>query len=115
MILLKKVFHAEFSSILFYNYKENFDQELWKMINPQSFQYGTSGVNAIKQNQAGEAINELPLQQGFLSQYAQPTLENDFNSFAKHAFTAEGHFWNMVGRYERIRKNSLSLLISIIQ
>lgn len=108
---IEKVFHAEFSSILFYNYKKNFDQESWKKINPQSFQYGTSGVNAIKQNQAGEVINELLLQKGFLSQYAQSTLENDFNSFAKNVFTADNHFWDIVRRYERIRKK-LTLFIN---
>ena len=108
---IEKVFHAEFSSILFDNYNTKFDQESWKKINPQSFKYGTSGVDAVKQQKASENITDFLLQQGFLSEYAQSTLENDFNSFAKNVFTADDHFWDIVGRHERIRKK-LTLFIN---
>lgn len=101
---VESVFHAEFSSILLRNRRRDFDEPAWNEINPPGFKYLGSGVDAVKQKKAGLTLDEELHKQGFLKQYSQSTLENDFNAFAATIFAGEGVIWRIAGKHPRIQQ-----------
>ncbi|MEL7496479.1 MAG: hypothetical protein AAFN77_02635 [Planctomycetota bacterium] len=96
------VFHAEFSSILLRNFRGQFDQEVWQKINKAGFQYGGNGVEAIRNGAASKNFDPALYEQGFLYEYAQSSLENDFNSIAQQLFTGNPEFWKIVKAHSAI-------------
>ncbi len=101
---IEGVFHAEFSSILLRNCAGHLDRVAWEAVNPAGFQYLGNGVDAVKQNKAGQILREDLHEQGFFKEYAQSTLENDFNGFAKMLFNGEAERWSVAARYPKIRR-----------
>jgi hypothetical protein len=100
---IERIFHAEFSSILLDNYPKALDQKEWAAINGKDFHYGAvNGYEAIKAGKDSELFDKKILEFGFLNEYAMSTLENDFNSFAKNLFFAEGDFWKIVESNSRL-------------
>jgi hypothetical protein len=99
---IEDVFHAEFSSIFLRNLKKDFPTDAWAKINPPGFKYFSSGVEAIKKKKVGLANEEL-LQQGFLSQYGQSDMENDFNGFAGKLFTGDAKLWQNADKHPKIQ------------
>ena len=104
-IIIEKEFHHEFSSILFINYYYLFKESDWRQINPADFVYfdeETGGAGAIKEEKASEEFDPKMHEVGFLYEYAQSTLENDFNSFAENIFVNDGSFFELVEGYEKL-------------
>jgi len=108
-IYLEQLFHSEFSSILFRNYKESFNKREWTK-NNKYFTYGNSGVNAMKKDQDSQHFDDFYNQKGLLYQYAMSTIENDFNSFTKYLFVPKNGFKKLLKKYNNL-KNKRELVI----
>ena len=100
------VFHAEFSSILLRNFSRHLDRDAWKAINRNGFEYGSGGVQAVRDGMARTTFDEQLHDAGFLYEYAQSSLENDFNSIAKQLFIGNPRFWSVVNEHVGIRKKT---------
>lgn len=111
---IEGVFHAEFSSILLRNHAPDLDQNAWDAVNPPGFKYLGNGVDAVKQKVAGTALRDELHEQGFLVEYAQSTLENDLNGFAKMLFNGEAGLWEVAARFPKIR-HKLDLTLAFYQ
>jgi hypothetical protein len=97
---VEKLFHAEYSSVLFNMFPDYFNAKAWQKMNPDGWKYtGTTGAEAIRDGESSESITDKYNSQGFLNQYSQSTLENDFNAFAKNIFCCDETFWNTVEKY----------------
>lgn len=103
-VFIERLFHAEFSSILLRNYRDSFPEESWLAANPEEFEYGESGAEAILTGRASEDMNPKLLKQGFLTEYGMSTMENDFNSYAKHLMTQGSIVLECAKRYPRVQK-----------
>ncbi len=107
---MEKVFHAEFSSILFTRYKSLFPSDAWGEANGSGFEYGSGGVDAIRNGTNDESLLEEHHRAGFITEYGMSDMENDLNSFAKHIFGDPEAYWKLVNEYPRIKQKS-SLVI----
>ncbi len=101
---IEETFHNEFSSVLFREFHEYLKIEEWKDINKPTFQYGNSGVEALRTGKSSKIGETSFYEEGFLHQYATSTVENDFNSIAGKLFMGEKKFWSIVKQYDRIRR-----------
>jgi len=108
------VFHAELSSILIRNNPQFLDQEAWKATNPPGFTYLGDGVDAVKQGKARTKADSTLNEQGFLSQYSQSTLENDFNGFAARLWTGDAALWQLARENPPIQRK-LALVLRFYQ
>jgi len=61
-------------------------------------------ANSVKQHKAGLGFRESLLEEGFLKEYAQSTMENDLNAMAKLLFTGDGARWAMAEKHPKIRQ-----------
>jgi len=103
---IEGTFHAEFSSILLRNFPRHLDTDAWKAINRMGFEYGSSGVEAVRNRMARKHFDAKLHAAGFLHQYAQSTLENDFNSIAEQLFLGNPRFWVVVNQHECLRRKT---------
>ena len=108
------VFHAEFSSILIRNRPQFLDHEAWKAANPPGFAYLGDGVDAVKQGKARTKADSMLNAQGFLSQYSQSTLENDFNGYAARLWTGDAALWQLAKEHSPIQRK-LTLVLQFYQ
>ncbi|MEQ1751626.1 MAG: hypothetical protein ABL974_19555 [Prosthecobacter sp.] len=108
------VFHAEFSSILIRNRSQFMDHEAWKAANPTGFSYLGDGVDAVKQGKARTKADSTLNAQGFLSQYSQSTLENDFNGYAARLWTGDAALWQLAKEHPPIQRK-LKLVLRFYQ
>lgn len=108
------VFHAEFSSILWRNHQKQFNAEAWQAVNPSGFKYLGDGVEAVKQKKASTTLREELHEQGFLVEYAQSTMENDLNGFAKMLFNGDATLWQIAEKFPKIRRK-LDLTLAFYQ
>lgn len=108
------VFHAEFSSILIRNQPQFLDQEAWMAANPPGFTYLGDGVDAVKQGKARTKADSSLNAQGFLSQYSQSTLEDDFNGFAARLWTGDASLWQLAKEHPPIQRK-LDLVLRFYQ
>jgi Putative zinc-binding metallo-peptidase len=100
---VEKNLHAEFSSILFRNFSQHFDEVAWRQMNPLDFQYGTGGVRAVLDGKASSKLDIAKHEQGFLTQYSQASVQEDFNSFAARLLMGEAELWNAIETYPKIK------------
>jgi hypothetical protein len=99
---IEGVFHAEFSSILWRERNRKFPTAAWQKLNPPGFEYLGNGVDAVKQNKAGTNRSAELNERGFQTEYAQSTLENDFNGFAELIFSGNTALWKHGDRYPKL-------------
>lgn len=111
---IEKVFHAEFSSILYGKYAQHFDTKAWQAANDRNVEYGSGGMLALKTGKSSEVFLSTYHKVGFLNQYAQSSVENDFNSFAKNLFVPTKEFWNLTEEYNRLNQK-LELILAFYQ
>ncbi len=111
---IERTFHAEFSSILMRNRARDSDSEAWQKLNPVDFRYLGSGVDAIKQRKHGQQMDEKLHALGFLKEYSQSTLENDFNAFAASLFGGDEYIWTLSEKHPPIA-GKLKLTIAFYQ
>ena len=93
--------HSEFSSILFRNYK--FPIEQWEAVNPPGWKYEGTGFEMLGRSDLHK-LDEQLFHNGFLENYSQSSLENDFNMFVDWAFARPSYLRELSLKYERIRK-----------
>jgi hypothetical protein len=111
---IEGVFHAEFSSILLRNHTHDLDKDAWHAVNPPGFKYLGNGVDAVKQKVAATVLRDELHEKGFLVEYAQSTLENDLNGFAKMLFNGEAELWRVAEAFPKIRRK-LDLALAFYQ
>jgi len=111
---IEGVFHAEFSSILLRNHAHLFDKAAWQAVNPPGFKYLGNGVDAVKKKVAGTVLRDELHEKGFLVEYAQSTLENDLNGFAKMLFNGGPELWRVAETFPKIRRK-LDLTLAFYQ
>lgn len=99
---IEETLHHEFSSILLRRNSAQFEETRWRAHNPSDFRYGDSGVQAISRGRDSLEYDEESNRSGFLHQYAQATLEDDFNSIVEKLFMNEPEFWAIVEKYPAI-------------
>ena len=75
---IEKTFHAELSSLLLGKHPQHLDAKAWREVNRTSFKYQKSGVTAVKKQRSSKTFDVSAYAKGFLHEYAQSTLENDF-------------------------------------
>jgi hypothetical protein len=111
---IEGVFHAEFSSILLRNHARHLDKDAWNAVNPPGFRYLGNGVDAVRQKVAGTVLRDDLHEKGFLVEYAQSTLENDLNGFAKMLFNGEAELWEVAARFPKVQRK-LDLTLAFYQ
>lgn len=110
----ERVFHAELSSILIRNRPQFLDQTAWKAANPPDFTYLGDGVAAVKQGKARTRLDGKMNVLGFLSEYGQSSLENDFNGFAGRLWTGDAALWQLAEQHPAIQRK-LTLVLRFYQ
>ena len=104
------VLHAEISSILLRNHLQGLDETSWTSVNPPDSHYGVGGTTAVRAGTAGQESSDELYAAGYLYQYGQASLEEDFNSYAIHLFCGPPSFWTAVDRFPRVaRKMQLAV------
>ena len=107
---VEATFHHEFSSILLRNYRDEFDEEEWLAANRDGFKYTSSGVQALKAGKADTHYRTDYHIDGFLNQYGQASIEEDFNTFAEALFNGDPSFWRVASLFPRIeRKKDIAI------
>lgn len=97
-------FHHELSSILLRSFADRFPYERWYALLPRDFVYLGDGVTAIRMGRASQQLKEYYLRDGFVSQYATASVEEDFNSIAQNLFLNLPEFWEAFDRHRRVRE-----------
>jgi hypothetical protein len=100
---IKAAFHHEFSSILMRRHPSRLLEADWTACNTGRFAYLGNGVLASKQNRASMTIDPRLFESGFLCQYAQSSMENDFNCVAQELFLGSQRLWAASRDFDRIR------------
>ena len=91
---IEKSFHHEFSSVLIKSRSNKFKKRHWKKLN--SIKYGKGGMKAIESSNISSNFDGYYNTNGFLYEYAQSSLENDFNSFAENLFLPDKSYYKVV-------------------
>lgn len=80
-----RVFHHEFSSILYRHHATQFPDKVWRCTNAAQFTYESSqsGRRNLYTKLSNTRFNPDLYAQGFVCFYGQTTLEDDFNTFAE--------------------------------
>lgn len=112
-LYIEQTFHHEFSSILFRKYAAFLNTDDWKSANLSGFDYNDpeNGVGSIRKNESSQDIDTFFCKQGFLTQYALSSMENDINTIAQNLFSPSQGFWRIVNDYPLIEKK-VKLLIA---
>ncbi len=97
------ILHAEYSSILFQKFAKHFDREAWQRLNPPDFSYLGGGARAVRAGQASRRFDSSLHEQGFIHEYAQASIEEDFNSHAARLFKGEAKYWEAVERHPKLQ------------
>lgn len=95
--------HAEFSSILLRNHARHFDRDAWLKLNPPNFAYRGTGVQAVQNKQASLRVEAGLNTEGFINQYGQASMEEDFNSYAGRLWMGDTELWSAVGEYPKVK------------
>lgn len=88
--------HAEFSSILMKNY--SFPENEWKSKNPLNFQYVGNGRDMLGTGNSYSQTPEL-LTKGLICEYAQASVEEDFNMMVYWLFTKPNELKALAKKY----------------
>lgn len=103
---IEATINHEFSSILLYDYYDLFNEAGWITANPEGFEYSGSGFEALASGADSTDFDDELNKQGFVSQYSQSAMEEDFNMFAESLFSDSDNFWNAYHKYEAFKKKA---------
>jgi len=96
----EKIFHAEFSSILYNNNQKKFNSKAWQALNPKGFEYGTDGgyeyLQSLTDFKYNSSKDKVYIETGFLTEYATTSLENDFNAIVRAMFSGDKTLWENI-------------------
>jgi hypothetical protein len=101
---IEQTLHHEFSSILWKNHRSSFKEQEWLSLNPENFTYGNGGVDAIKNNRSSIDPDEKFNRLGFINEYATSDLEEDINCNAEYLFLPNEQYYQLLLKYDVIRK-----------
>lgn len=101
-----RIFHAEFSSVLFHKYRGQFPEGDWTALKPADFEYRKGGSKALAAGQVGRHYDEELLAEGFLHEYAKASIEEDFNSYAARLLIADPKLWEAIKTHERVKQKA---------
>lgn len=104
---LEGSFHHEFSSVVLNENYSLFDERGWKKINPRGFYYSDEdygGAGAIMEGRSSLELSDSLNTIGFLNEYSQSTIENDFNEFARNMFLGNKDFHARLSRNTKLQK-----------
>lgn len=102
----ERILHAEYSSILFHQFPQHFDHDAWHKLNPPDFKYLGGGVQAVRSGKSSRHFDDALQEQGFLHQYAQASIEEDFNSHAARLLIGDAAYWQAVERHPKLKAKS---------
>ncbi|MBL8064431.1 MAG: hypothetical protein JNM34_01105 [Chthonomonadaceae bacterium] len=97
-------FHHEFSSVLLRNHPDQLDARQWSKSNPVGFRYGDGGTEALRSGKASTEYEATLAKRGFLTEYSQASLEEDFNMIVEGMFSGDPVFWQFCGRFPKLAK-----------
>ena len=100
---LQQALHHELSSIFLRNYPEHFDRKAWNSVLPRNFQYTGSGKDALANGASNTNYSSELMEEGFLTQYSQSSLEEDFNMIAEGMMSGRSEFWKAVDRNPKVK------------
>jgi hypothetical protein len=103
---VERIIHAEYSSVLFLNHRQHFDEAAWTAVNPTDFSYLGGGVRAIKSGQAMRRSDEMTREQGFVKEYAKASIEEDFNCHVASLMMGDAAYWEAVAKHPRLKAKS---------
>lgn len=99
----ERILHAEYSSLLYLKFADSFDTAAWNKANPEDFQYLGSGVAAVRAGKASIQLKPQLYERGFLSEYAQASVEEDFNAHAGRLMMGDSAYWQAVEKHPRLK------------
>ena len=111
---LEGTFHHEFSSVLLWYYPEYLNKTAWNAVNPRGFRYGEDGVAAVKAKHDSTEADPALCAKGFLCEYSQASLEDDFNMLAEYLFTGNPTLPRLVAQYPKL-KHKQDLVLAFYQ
>ena len=100
---VERIVHGEISSIFFIKHRQRFNAEAWKQINPADFQYLGSGVAAAKAGKVSTQMDVSLHARGFLHEYSQASVEEDFNSHATRLLMGDEAYWRALEAYPKLK------------
>jgi hypothetical protein len=103
---VERIIHAEYSSILFMKFEKQFDSARWLEVNPPGFEYLGSGSAAVKAGKTSKEFNASNHKRGFLTEYSQASIEEDFNAHVAHLFMGDEAYWKAVRTYPKLKAKS---------
>lgn len=81
---MDKIFNHELSHILYEKYKDSFPMDIW--LSNTRMEYGSSGIDAIKEGESDYNTDQSYFQYGIITQYGSSCFEEDFATFAENIF-----------------------------
>jgi hypothetical protein len=103
---VERIIHAEYSSVLFQNHRQHFDEVAWIAINPADFSYLGGGVQAVKSGQAMRPSDEATREMGFIKEYAKASVEEDFNCHVASLMMGDASYWEAVEKHPKLKAKS---------
>jgi len=107
---IEGTFHHEFSSVLMKRHTRYFKKEAWLETNPPGFAYGKGGVEALRTEETNLKLDSNLFETGFLNEYSQASIEEDFNCYAEYLFLTDPDFWVAWENNEAIRRKTAILI-----
>lgn len=99
---LERALHHELSSVLLARWPYLLDRDAWEALLPKEG-HGEGGFSAIQSGVASKDLDPRHMKDGFKSQYARSSFENDFNEICEELFLGNPEFWDGVDRFPRFR------------
>jgi len=100
---VERIIHGEYSSLLLLKHPQHFDKEAWEKINLPDFQYLGSGVAAVKAGKTSSQFKPELHEIGFLHDYSQASVEEDFNSHVTHLFMGDEGYWQALDSHPKLK------------
>lgn len=101
---IEGAFHHEFSSILLRNHGSKTQEKNWAAANPEGFAYAGSGTTAVADGEESENYDPSLGKDGFFSQYAKASYEEDFNTIAAAIFLGREELWDSAKQFPPMKK-----------
>ncbi len=95
---LQEVLHHEIGHIVLLHPDSKFWGRDWSALNTPRFHYGKGGFEAIKANQQDTTPKSVHYTQGFVSQYAKSSVEEDFACISEGLMSGDKAFWAAVDK-----------------
>lgn len=100
---VRRVVHAEFSSILLRNHKSLFPETSWTLVNPEGFVYSRAAARDSQDGSVTRRYDPALLEQGFIRKFSQASVEEDFRAYASLLLVGDGQLWEAMETYPRVK------------